>query len=301
MSLRDEAKKGFLRLPPGMRRGLLHALGRYAPWEEGFDFTPPRPAPGEVAGPPDFVGIGVQKAGTTWWYDLIVSHPRVSAHPGLHKERHYLDRFGAVPFSAADVAGYHGWFPRPPGTVTGEWTPDYFSYPWVPPLLRRAAPQARLLLLLRDPVDRFRSGLGHLERLGLPRDAPAVADAVERGFYAARSDGGSTSSRAPSCSSSSTSDAWPTVIASSTGRSPTSVSMRTGRRRPSATRRHARRGPRSTTRCAGSSSGSTRTTSRRSPDASPTSTSPSGPISPTWRRERPRRSRSAESSPTDRR
>ena len=30
--------------------------------------------------------------------------------------------------------------------------------PWTPPLLRRAAPEARLLVLLRDPVERFRSG-----------------------------------------------------------------------------------------------------------------------------------------------
>ena len=29
----------------------------------------------EVGGPPDFVGIGVQKAGTTWWFELLLTHP----------------------------------------------------------------------------------------------------------------------------------------------------------------------------------------------------------------------------------
>jgi hypothetical protein len=183
MNMRDQAKKAFLRLPPTARRGVLHALGRYAPWEEGFDPTPPPPAPGERTGPPDFVGIGVQKAGTTWWYELILAHPSVSSHRGIHKERHFLDRYGASPFGDADVQRYHGWFPRPPDTITGEWTPDYFSFPWAPRLLRRSAPDARLLLLLRDPVERFRSGLEHLDRMGAPRDATAVTDAIQRGFY----------------------------------------------------------------------------------------------------------------------
>ena len=69
--------------------------------------------------------------------------------------------------------------------MTGEWTPDYFTFPWVPRLLARAAPDARLLLLLRDPVERFRSGLAHLDRMGTPVDGTAMADAVQRGYYRA--------------------------------------------------------------------------------------------------------------------
>ena len=45
-----------------------------------------------------------------------------------------------------EVTGYHRWFPRAPGTMTGEWTPDYLTFPWVPPLLQRAAPDARLVI-----------------------------------------------------------------------------------------------------------------------------------------------------------
>ncbi len=183
MSMRDRARTQFARLPPGVRRRVLHQLGRYAPWEPAFDFTPPPLEPGEVIGPPDFVGIGAQKAGTTWWYDLIVAQPGISSHPGVHKERHFFDRFGAQPMQADDVARYHGWFPRRRGTLTGEWTPDYLVYPWVPRLLKRAAPEARLLLLIRDPVDRFRSGLAHERRAGRPIDGAAIADAIQHGFY----------------------------------------------------------------------------------------------------------------------
>ena len=139
--------------------------------------------PGEVTGPPDFVGIGAQKAGTTWWYQLILSHPDVTSRPELHKERHFLDRFGAVPFGTEDIDRYHGWFPHAAGTLTGEWTPDYMTFSWAPELLKRAAPKARLLVLLRDPVERFRSGLGHQRRMGTPDGADMTTDAVQRGFY----------------------------------------------------------------------------------------------------------------------
>lgn len=171
-------------LPPAVRRRLLHAAGRYAPWEDGFDHSAPPPGPGESPGPPDFVGIGVQKAGTTWWHALICAHPRVSSPPGLHKERHILSHYGTRPFGPADVARYHGWFPRPAGQVTGEWTPDYLHYPWVPALLAEAAPAARVLVLLRDPVERFRSGIDHHGRhAGGRPTAAAVTEAVDRGMY----------------------------------------------------------------------------------------------------------------------
>jgi hypothetical protein len=176
-------RRGFAALPPAVRLSALHGLGRYAPWEAGFDFTPPPLDPREEAGPPDFVGIGVQKAGTTWWYTLLLAHPGISSRPDIHKERHFFDRFGDEPFSASDIEDYHGWFPRRPGTLAGEWTPDYFTHPWVAPLVRRAAPQARLLLLLRDPVERYFSGLAHQKRLGLRCDGPTMAEAVQRGMY----------------------------------------------------------------------------------------------------------------------
>jgi len=178
------ARAVFHSLSPRTRSAVLRRLGYFAPWEDGFDLQPPDPAPGECTGPPDFVGIGVQKAGTSWWYELIVDHPRVFARADIHKERHYFSHFGTTPFGPAELSQYHGWFPRPPSLVTGEWTPDYLSFSWVAPLLARAAPSARLLVLLRDPVERFRSGLDFRLSQGAPDDDVTVADAVRQGFYA---------------------------------------------------------------------------------------------------------------------
>jgi hypothetical protein len=129
------------------------------------------------------VGIGVQKAGTSWWYELLVAHPSVSSRPEIHKERHFLSRFATASFGPEQVAAYHGWFPRRPGTLAGEWTPDYLDLPWVPALLTLAAPEARLIMMVRDPVERFRSGLAHERRQGRSETDALVADAVARGFY----------------------------------------------------------------------------------------------------------------------
>jgi hypothetical protein len=68
--------------------------------------------------------------------------------------------------------------------VTGEWTPSYSSLPWVAPLLRLAAPDARLLFMVRDPVVRLQLALGDgAERRGA-QPGTAISDAVHRGFYA---------------------------------------------------------------------------------------------------------------------
>ncbi len=193
MGLRQRAMETMRDLPPGvheavppaLRRSLRHRMGRYFAWEAGYDHhRTPELEPGEVGGAPDFVGIGVQKAGTTWWHALILAHPHVSDRQSIHKERHFFARFGAESFGPTDIADYQKWFPHQPGTITGEWTPDYFNYPWVPPLLVQAAPDARLLLLLRDPIERFRSGIAHQMRNGAEHMGTVQAEALSMSRYA---------------------------------------------------------------------------------------------------------------------
>ena len=181
--VRKLASTALAALPPQARRAVLHAFDRYAPWEEGFDLTAPTLHKGEATGPPDFVGIGAQKCGTTWWYELIAAHPHVACRDDIHKERHFFNRYATRSFGPADCSLYLEWFPRPHGMITGEWTPDYLHLPWVPALLAQAAPETRLLVLLRDPVERFRSGLSHHRRDRGRLDPDVYADAVARGFY----------------------------------------------------------------------------------------------------------------------
>ena len=181
--LRRVAVPALGKLPAAARRSILHAFGKYGPWEDGFDPSPPSAGSDEATGPPDFVGIGVQKAGTTWWYEAICAHPDVFSRDDIHKERHFFGRYIARPFGPEECSLYHAWFPRPTSKLTGEWTPDYMHAPWVPALLAQAAPRTRLLVLLRDPVERFRSGLAHQRRDRGRLTVATYQDAVARGFY----------------------------------------------------------------------------------------------------------------------
>jgi hypothetical protein len=143
--------------------------------------APPAP-PDWVCGPPDYVGIGAQRAGTSWWQTLVSRHPAVHVNPTVPKEIHFFDRFHDVACTDAHVDDYHALFPRPPGTLAGEWTPEYMVWPWCPPLLARAA-VPRLLVILRDPVERYLAGYTFSVRRGAPAVPTIAGDAFHRGLY----------------------------------------------------------------------------------------------------------------------
>ena len=86
----------------------------------GVDMPPasPQVPPGWSTGPPDFVGVGFQRCGTTRWYNLIAAHPEV-ARPVAMKELHFFDRFHSGGFTEDDLAAYREYFPRPQGQKVG--------------------------------------------------------------------------------------------------------------------------------------------------------------------------------------
>src|SRR5947209_11073993 len=181
-----------------LRRALRGAHTRGDPppgtgTDGGVDLPPPPPEcpRGWQTGPPDFVGVAAQRSGTTRWCNLILAHPEV-VRTHAKKELHYFDRFYAGGFTAATASGYHAYFPSD-GRKTGEWTPMYASAPWIPALLAAAAPAARLLMLLRDPVERYLSGLEldieTARKRGAPLSRYAPLEAFSRGFYHAQLQG----------------------------------------------------------------------------------------------------------------
>lgn len=194
MSWRDLLAEGLHRLPArvhtlvpsAQRDDLRHWLGRYLPWEEGADLTPPPLDRGESIGPPDFVGIGATMSGCRRWYGMIADHPEIWDRPDLTSGRHFLSHFATGPFGAAEIEQFHGWFPRRRGTITGEWTPGYAALPWVAGLLVRAAPAAKLLMLVRNPIERIRLDLARRPMERGSQVGTLVADAMERGLYGAQ-------------------------------------------------------------------------------------------------------------------
>ncbi len=113
---------------------------------------------------PDFLIIGTQRGGTTSLYEYLCRHPAVS--PATEKEVHYFD------FQVErGPAWYRAHFPLrfPARRVTGEASPFYLFHPRVPRLVHAQLPQVRLIVLLRDPVERAHSHFRLQKRAGIER------------------------------------------------------------------------------------------------------------------------------------
>jgi sulfotransferase family protein len=100
---------------------------------------------------PTFVGIGVPRAGTTWLHALLQSHPDVYV-PSRRKELNFFDLY-----YDRGVAWYEKFFPPEPQAgkyrAIGEITPYYF-YGTECPARMAALPVGKLILMLRNPIDR---------------------------------------------------------------------------------------------------------------------------------------------------
>lgn len=97
---------------------------------------------------PSFFVIGAQKAGTTTFFGHLCQHPEITSP--LAKEIHFFE--DPQNFSRG-MNWYRSHFPRGPGGITGEATPSFY-HPLVPRRVAAAYPDARLVLLARNPADR---------------------------------------------------------------------------------------------------------------------------------------------------
>jgi len=96
---------------------------------------------------PDFVIIGATKSATTWLQRNLQQHTAVFM-PG--PEPHYFSRF----FDRGP-AWYEAFFePALPHQIVGEKSNSYLDHPEAPQRLRAALPNARLIVQLRNPIDR---------------------------------------------------------------------------------------------------------------------------------------------------
>jgi len=127
---------------------------------------------------PDFLVAGVPKAGTT------ALHAALSRHPGLYlspiKEPKFFLTDGPPPAKGGpgdaltyrehvwERARYEALFDAaPPGTLRGEATPLYLYAPDAMRRIHRLIPDAKLIVIIRDPVERAHSNWTHLWSAGL--------------------------------------------------------------------------------------------------------------------------------------
>jgi Sulfotransferase domain len=115
---------------------------------------------------PGFLIVGAQRGGTTSMYRTLRQHPAV-LRAVLHKGVHYFDTG-----YEHGLAWYQGQFPlraqavlvrRATGEtpLTFEASPYYMFHPLAPERISRDLPAVKLLVLVRDPVERAYSAYAH--------------------------------------------------------------------------------------------------------------------------------------------
>jgi len=130
---------------------------------------------------PAFVVIGTKRGGSTALFEYLLSHPMVrrgnvrkgSRYFDMHYDRGWNWFRSTFPLARPLASGE---------VVTGEASPYYMFHPLAPRRLAAALPEARLLAVLRDPVDRAWSQWQFERRLG-HEDLPfeeAIAREPER-------------------------------------------------------------------------------------------------------------------------
>ena len=103
----------------------------------------------------DIIGIGAQKSATTWLYTCLSAHPQIRC--SSKEEMNYFD--DSLSYSKG-IEWYHKHFEF--GLwKTAEYSPTYFYDQDVPERIYKYNPHAKLILSLRNPIDRAFSHYRH--------------------------------------------------------------------------------------------------------------------------------------------
>lgn len=119
---------------------------------------------------PNFIVIGTQKGGTTSLYNYLIQHPCIAS--AFAKEVHFFDNHTRAHNFGKGMAWYRSHFEyslhksynkivHQQDLITGEASPDYIFDLHAPQRISSAVPGVKLIVLLRNPVDRAYSHYLH--------------------------------------------------------------------------------------------------------------------------------------------
>ncbi len=130
---------------------------------------------------PNFLGIGTQRGATTWLFNCLREHPEIFV-PDI-KEVSFFDVY-----YEKGISYYESFFQDTKGyKAVGEITPDYLYCRHCPERIARHLPDVKMIVILRNPVDRafsaynffFRNEPGLTFREAMLRE-PSL---LEKGLY----------------------------------------------------------------------------------------------------------------------
>ena len=107
---------------------------------------------------PNFFLVGASRAGTTSFWRYLVQHPQIFMPPGSMAEKepcHFCEVTPKWATAYRDRASYLRLFSEAgERRAVGEGSTPYLVAPEVPQRIRAAYPDAKILMILRNPVDR---------------------------------------------------------------------------------------------------------------------------------------------------
>jgi hypothetical protein len=114
-----------------------------------------------VAGKPNFIYIGPDKAGSSWLHEVLLRHPQIFLSPA--KDLYFFDRY-----YDRGLDWYLRQFDeaRPEHLVVGEVCQDYLFHPEAPQRIADSLGSCRMMVTLRDPADRAFSSYLYMLRSG---------------------------------------------------------------------------------------------------------------------------------------
>jgi LPS sulfotransferase NodH len=121
---------------------------------------------------PSFLVIGAQRAGSTFLHDCLVSTTSAECSP-LQKEVHYFDN--KYYKSLKWYGKYFGRRDRNNKNKNFEASPYYIYHPAVPGRVAKSLPNVKILVILRNPVDRAVSHYKWMRQTGLEKRTPKTA------------------------------------------------------------------------------------------------------------------------------
>jgi hypothetical protein len=111
-----------------------------------------------------FIGIGPQRAGTTWLHENLVQHPDVCLPKPPIKETFFFDQ--AFENGIDHYASFFAEGPRERARAVGEFGPSYFDVAGVPERIRSVNPDCKIVVSVRNPVERAYSLFIHMTSYG---------------------------------------------------------------------------------------------------------------------------------------
>jgi len=132
---------------------------------------------------PDFIGIGFNKCGTTWLAEMLGAHPEI----GFSKIKEinffnnvwaFADQRQKSKLEKEGIKSYEKYFNR--GKSVGEWCVHYAPDPNVAGRIKHYFPNVKILVSLRNPVEKALSYYNFGKYVTLEEDSKTFEEAIKK-------------------------------------------------------------------------------------------------------------------------